>query len=77
MVAFGMDDELAKTVGFEKAAELSENPEYVTGMMNKIESGDAAEDEAEQPDEEIWKDQKAAKSGITYTSKKILPLPIR
>ena len=53
MVAFGMDDELAKTVGFEKAAELSENPEYVTGMMNKIESGDAAEDEAEQPDEEI------------------------
>ena len=53
MVAFGMDDELAKTVGFEKAAELSENPEYVTGMMNKIESGDAAEDEAEQPAEEI------------------------
>lgn len=53
MVAFGMDDELAKTVGFEKAAELSENPEYVTGMMNKIESGDAAENEAEQPDDEI------------------------
>lgn len=45
MVAFGMDDELAKTVGFEKAVELSENPEYVTGMMNKV------GDEPEEPEE--------------------------
>ena len=77
MVAFGMDDELAKTVGFEKAAELSENPEYVTGMMNKIENGEEPESEPQVEEIEEFTSPDQIKTILGGYKKKYRSLLIR